>query len=607
MSTRNRDDRGAVAIMFALLAVVFMSIAAMGVDLGNAWQEKRQVQAGSDLAAEAGAGIKGANLPATTTHDCSGSYGAAGALATDQSVKDIAQYLASQADPSRGATYSSKLATLPGQLADCSMTNGEVVYGTPTFSAGAWHVAFNKNQVSLVAPPKTVDFGLAGIMGFHSVNVNGVSTVEIKSPKFSALPFYAFNGCDYGPQTLQQPNNGHSGANVMLYLPNDNFNATLTSVTPSTYPVDNSSTLEPITITGSGFTGVTQVGFFESGNGVDGPPPVISASGTFTVNSDTKITMPDIPTQARGVAGVQEFWYIRVMKNGVWSKYSVNNSGAAVNAPLLTIGEPPLLCGQGSAQGNFGTLILAHAGYTGTDNVGAANVALGLTNSLAIYPTGGPADGTCSTAQPQTVLWGNGTDGTNCVETDTGMSSAVASGGFLGIGSSRIGGNQYLLYPNHKTKCATGGTEALGSVGGQLVNNDPLTCFFLSPSTHVGDVDTDPLLGGYTGATPLISDAIYDSPRFAYVPVLKAQPGPGGANAFQIVDFRACFITDQSASAQLGDQASATNGINLSSNGSGVESVSVIFLNPNALPNPPVKNGTINYIGSGDKIPLLVN
>jgi hypothetical protein len=35
--------------------------------------------------------------------------------------------------------------------------------------------------------------------------------------------------------------------------------------------------------------------------------------------------------------------------------------------------------------------------------------------------------------------------------------------------------------------------------------------------------------------------------------------------------------------------------------------VEVIFLNGNALPSPPVKNGTINYVGSGPKAPILVN
>src|SRR5215212_394962 len=136
-----RNERGAVAVMVALLAVVLLSVSAMSVDLGNAWAQKRQVQAGGDLATEAGAGIKGDNLPKVgSVKTCS--YGAAGALATDQSVKDITSYL-------------------PGQLTDCSMTNGEVVYGLPTYNntTKAWSVAFNKNQLSLVTPPKTVDFG----------------------------------------------------------------------------------------------------------------------------------------------------------------------------------------------------------------------------------------------------------------------------------------------------------------------------------------------------------------------------------------------------------------------------------------------------------------
>jgi len=601
MNRRHRDERGAVAVMVGLLSVVLLSIAALGVDLGNAWAQKRQVQAGSDLAVEAGAGVKGANLPASSTvHSCA--YGAAGALQTDQSVNDIASYLASQAYPAQtGGAYSSMLANLPSQLTDCNTANGEVVYGNPSFSAGAWHVTFNKNQLSLISPPKTVDFGLAGIMGFHSTNVAGVSTIEIKSPKFSALPFYAFSGCDYGPQTLQQPNNGHSAAQVMLYAPTDTNNAVLTSISPISYPVDTTgSQVEPLVINGSNLTGVTQVGFFEPGNAIPGPAPVTIDTTKFTINSDTKITIPDIPDQTRGVAGVQEFWYIRVMKNGQWSTYSVDNNGDVQNSPVLTIGDPPLLCGQGSSSGNFGTLLLSHAGYTGWDSVGAANVALGLTNSLAVYPSGGPADGTCSSAQSTTVLWN--TDGTNCVDTDTGMSSSVATGGFIGKGSSAVGGNQYLLKPdNGATKCANGGTsEATTVVLGQSINNDTLTCFFLSSTTHVADVDSSTYSGG-----PLISDAIYSSPRFAYVPVLKVQPANGGSNKYQIIDFRACFITDQPGSAVKGDAPSATNGIITDNNG--VSSVEVVFLNPNALPNPPVKNGTINYIGSGPKIPLLVN
>jgi hypothetical protein len=608
MTGRRRDERGAVAIMVGLLAVLLMSVSALGVDLGQAWAQQRKIAESNDMATLAGAGISGADLPAPAVGKVCG-YGT-GALATDPSTVDVAKYVASKTFSPTVAPDQVAAATVAAmaiQLTDCNVANGEMTYGVLGRVAGVWTLTYNKNQVSLIAPPSHVDFGFARILGVDGTDVSAASTVEIKSPKFSALPFYAFNGCDYGPQTLQQPNNGHSSAAVMLYKPGDNANATLTSISPTTYPVDTTGTVtEPLTINGSGFTNVTQVGFFESGNGIDGPPPVAISLPNFTINSNTKITIPDIPDQTRGVAGVQEFWYIRVMIGGKWSTYSVDSNGNVVNAPMLTIGDPPLLCGQGSSSGNFGTLLLSKTGYTGADNVGAANVALGLDSSLAIYPqAGAPADGTCSSAQPATVLWT--TSGTNCVDTDTGMSAKVAGGGFLGITSSAVGGNSYLMYPNHKTTCANGGTtEATTTIMGKSVNNDTLTCFFLSNTTHISDVDQDPATGGYTGNTPLISKAIYDSPRFAYVPVLRVQPANGGSNKYQIVDFRACFITDQPPSAVKGDApVTATNGFIMDSNG--VNSVQVIFLNPNSLPSPPVANGTINFIGSGAKIPLLVN
>ncbi len=158
---------------------------------------------------------------------------------------------------------------------------------------------------------------------------------------------------------------------------------------------------------------------------------------------------------------------------GQWSAvYTGNGGNQTLNAPVLTIGDPPLVCAQGSSSGNFGTILLTHAGYNGWDNIGAANVAVGLDSTLAIYPVASRlADGTCSSAQPATVLWTAA--GTNCVDTDTGMSANVATGGFLGLGSSAVGGNQYLLKPNGKTKCANGGTtEATTVLKGQTINND---------------------------------------------------------------------------------------------------------------------------------------
>lgn len=588
---RSRDDRGAVAIIFAFTAFVLMVIAALSVDLGQAWAEKRQQQHKSDMATLAGAGLKGADLPAPSTAQAC-SYGT-GALASHPAAIDIASYL--------GTTAGNSTITA-GQLTDCNVSNGEIFYGIPTRSStGTWTLAYNKNQLSLVSPPKTVDYGLARLIGINSVDVFGQSTVEIKSPKMATLPFYAFTGCDYGPQTLQQPNNGNSAAPITLYLPNDTNNATLTSVAPPFYPAGTATgTLQPIDILGANFTGVTDVGFFESGNATAGPVPVVSPTGTFTIVNDGKIHLNDLPDQTRGVTGVQTYWYIRVKKGGVWSTVYTGNGGSpTLNAPRLTIGTPPLVCGQGSSSGNFGTILLSHAGYSGADNEGAANVAIGLDSTLSIYPTGGPADGTCSSAQTTTVLWTAA--GTNCVDTDTGMSANVATGGFLGLGSSATGTGDYLLKPRGKTKCNSTGTgEATSVVKGQTVNNDPLTCFFLNNTTNIGNVDN----GLYAGP-PLISSEIYNSPRFGYVPVLPTQPANGGSKKYQIIDFRACFITDQPPSAQKGDQPSAANGIVTDNNG--VQSVQVVFLNGNALPNPPVTNGTINFTGSGIKIPVLVN
>ena len=40
LTIRRREERGAVAILMAGLMTVLIIVAAMGVDLGNAWQRK---------------------------------------------------------------------------------------------------------------------------------------------------------------------------------------------------------------------------------------------------------------------------------------------------------------------------------------------------------------------------------------------------------------------------------------------------------------------------------------------------------------------------------------------------------------------------------------
>lgn len=578
-----RDERGAIAILVAAVAVVLLVVAALTVDLGKLFVAKRDVQKRSDLAALAGA--HGDNLPAPNAiGTCT--YGDR-ASATDQAVLDVASYFA------RTAT----VAPTAASLVDCNLRNGEAVYGDLTWtSATTATLAYNKNKLTVVSPPDPVPFGFAKVVGVDGTTVTGRATVEIKSPRYSTLPFYSFSGCDYGPQTLQQPNNGQSGQTLMLYAPSETNAATLTSVTPTSYPAGTAAgTMQPIDLAGTNLAGVTEVGFFESGNAVAGPPPVTTVS--FTVNVDgTLIHLDDLPDNARGVTGVQQFWYIRVKIGGQWSAVYRNTS---LNAPKLTIGTPPLLCGQGSTSGNFGTMLLENQVGGGWDKMGAANVAVGLDSTLGVYPLAGRrADGTCDSSQTETVLWT--AEGTNCVSTDTGMSAKVATGGFLGVGSAAPAGKPGLLAKPFTTKCGPGDTPATDVVMGKTINNDTLTCFFTNGTVNVGEIQT----ASYPGPVVLSTD-IYSSPRFGWVPVLPAQPATGSSKRYQIVEFRPCFLTDQPASAVKGDQPSATNGI--VTDGNGVHSIQIIFINEKALPPRPGAQSTGPYVGSGVKILRLVN
>ena len=316
----------------------------------------------------------------------------------------------------------------------------------------------------------------------------------------------------------------------------------------------------------------------------------MAPAGTFTINgAGTSIHLNDLPDQTRGVTGVQTYWYIRVKKGGTWSTvYVGNGSNQTLNAVKLTIGTPPLVCGQGSSSGNFGTLLLSTTRRTtaGTRS-GAANVALGLTNTLAIYPAGGPADGTCSSSQTTTVLWN--ADGTNCVDTDTGMSANVATGGFLGLGSSAVGGTSTCSSREAQPPCGAGrDAEATTVLKGQSINNDVLTCFFTSTTTHISDVDNATYAGG-----PLISSAIYDSPRFGYVPVLQGAARQRWQQ--QVPDRRLPALLHHRPGAVLreGRRTGFHGQRRHDRQQRGQASIQVIFLNGNALPIPPVKNGTV--------------
>lgn len=603
---RVRGDAGVAAVLFALTSVVIFGLAAMCIDLGHEFVMHQQVQKDSDFAALAGGA--GSDLPApvpSTNRTCS--YGIP-AQASDQAVIDVAAHLTT----SFRTDGDGAMTVTPAQLVDCDLTNGEAVYGTLSGSGTSTTLAYNRNQLTVVSPGRKVPFNFAPAVGLsNSGTVAARSTVQIGSPTIRSLPLYTYTTCDYGDQTIAQPTNGHAALIVMLAYPNDTnaatFNAagsnpeplvtnpaTTTATTTATVPLDVQSPYDSLVINGTHFTNVTDIGFFESGDGVAGPAPVDLpiTDSTVTAHSDTSISISHLPT---AVTTVRDTWYVRLKIGGSWSQ-AVTSNNTLVAAPLQ-VGTQTLLCGQGSNEGNFGTLDLHNsAGPSGNaDNI-AYNIATNVQHPLALFPSP-QSPWTCDQSTVGAVLWSN--DGTNCVAVQTGLDLNAATEGFLTGVAGKPG---RLTDISSGTGCASNGMPATRVINNVSINNDTLSCFFTDDTTNIGDITSSTYSGG-----PVLSSAIYNSPRFALVPVLGAQPGNGNSNKYEIVDMRAAFITDQVASATRSTPATATNGVQMSSNGNSLASLQVVFFNANALPPPPPDSGYTAYEGYGLKVLRLVN
>ena len=332
---------------------------------------------------------------------------------------------------------------------------------------------------------------------------------------------------------------------------------------------------------------MTKIGFFEAGGATDAPEPVVVGTGGFDIVSGTSIRVSQVPAAVLAVPGV---WFVRVQIGGKWSQVP-----SSLDALALTIGAPTLTCGQGSSEGNFGSLLLSNSGSNGQWQQIALNIAGRLEHSLAVHPSPA-ADWTCSAQQPGAVLWPS--EATNCVDTKPGMVANAARAGFIdGIGVHP----GLLTHREVGTGCAASGIPATTTLpGGPVINNDTLSCFFTDDTTNVGTISSSAYAGD-----PVLSPAIFMSPRFVMVPLLGRQPANGGSAKYQIVGFRPAFITYQLNSATRSSPALAGNGLTLDRKGD-LESLQVVFINASALP-PMSSAGTTPYSGSGLRVLRLVD
>jgi hypothetical protein len=585
MRPDRHQERGAVAILVTLLAVILVGIAAFAVDLSNAFVRTRDVQRQADFAALAG----GAELGNQTS-------GAVPAAVVD-AVRD---QLNGPGGLNRPQDDAGQTEIQSVHLTDGDLDNGEV--------------RFANEGLQVVAPRVGVNYHFAQVLGFDNRNVSRNATVGVFSPGTGVMPIYAVSGCDFGNQTITDPATGQSVDPPVPTLAHDGDtnSTTLSDLTPNQVAAGASGFY--VTLSGKDFKNATKVGFFR---GDDTDPALVVEQSSFAEPSplpvdgytksgagSMKFTIPD------AVTAQETAWYVRVFEAGTVNKWS-----ARTTAQPLRVGDAVLECSSNSSDGNFGTLKLPRNNPGADSTWIPVNMADGLETplSLAIHNTPS-ASGTCSDGVDGAIVSTKPDlkPGTNCSDTDTGLPATVATQGMItGVSGPGYDYPGRLVASSSSTvegrECGADGTSSPRSVTvgpkTYLINNDVLTCFLTNGSTSLGDIASPAYNGG-----PVLSADLYASPRFFWQPVLKVEPTSGGSAKYSIIDFRPGFLTDEavSASAIRGSQTGTVeNGLKLENNA--IKEMKVVFFNADALSPDDSGQVVTPYLGVGPRIIRLID
>jgi len=588
---RRRDERGAVAIVYALLAVMLMGLAALGTDIGNEVNRHTMTQTQADFGAFAAA----AKMTQT------GHVGNTPSAAVLQAITDSMNANAPQ-DDNGGIT-----AITAAQLTDANLSNGDVRYVSVSGQDG----------LQVTAPNHYVSFGMARILGYQGATVGAKAVINIYSPGLRVLPMFAVQGCDYGLQTIANPANGHvSPVAPTLAFDTDSNDTAL--VQPATTLDSNGNVVATITpgttgnmlqLAGKNWDQTTKIGFFR-GDSTD--PTLVQTQSAFWLMGDaTKTNLnasgsgyssnPQTTVQLNipdAVATVQTVWWVRAFDkyNNQWSPRS--------EAVPIVVGNAVLQCGAGSLDGNFGTLKLPRTDVPTSDDL-PVNIAAGLQSPLSLTkhvqwatdsPAGECVDGVQGAVSSPGYL-GPMNANTNCVDTDTGLAANVATQGLI----TGVDGKPGLLTTAGTTPSCNSSKNLVIQNTNYPIDNNRLTCYLQGGKSLATICDPS-----YSGGQA-VDDSITADPRFVWVPVLKVKPDSGGSNTWSIVDVRPGFITDETATSSAvkgSNTGTSANGVVVDNNG--VTQLNVVFFNIDAMPTD-AQGRKIDYLGVGHPIVTLIN
>jgi len=573
MTDRGTSERGAVAVTVAIAALLIFGMAALAVDLGNAFARTKAVQAQADLSALAGGG----SLPGAKS-------------ASDDAVKAVVTYLNHNQPQSDGQScVQTSTCASASDLVDGNDSNGEIYYLSST-------------MIRVISPPARVQFGLAGALGFSSTAVQREATVGIFSPG-PVVPFFIPADCASGSIDIKASNYNPNAPTFDPASSNGGTVARINSVVPLTVPGTTPTTLS---VFGEKFTPnpALTVDFFHEGSGdrvpVDSgnavPAALIDDNNPPRENDELKV---ELPAKVYNVPGT---WYLRV-NNG--TGYSKDSIAFAVGNPTT----PPVGCGVKST-GDFGVLESPRLNVTQLADAAALNMSDGLDHtpvpwSGTLPPRGDDScNGYGTPTYPGAQLDNVSREGNNCVNILNGMNTDTVTRGMVDGGNTSEGSFKGRLDTPTLPGCDRNRGDSERTINSVAVNDDVLSCF-LPTGVSVGDISTSSISAAHEG---VLSSRIFDSPRFMAVPVIDTNVNPPNGY-YPIKRFVPVFITDESpasTSASAGSFATSNNGVIVQS--TKVVGLNVVVINEAALPETADANGdVVSYFGSGTKIIRLVD
>ena len=609
LTRKSRDEHGAFAVLYGIMVLLLLSIAALGMDLGNAVSRRTDTQNQADFAAYNVA----VNHPVEVATSAALSASSPLVLEAQRSLNKNQP----EDDDSPCWRNDPVNCVSAAQLVNGVLDDGEVRYAN--------------GGLQVVAPKARVDFTFASAFGVNGTSVQSQATVNVFSAGPRIFPLFALdstcasgNYFHEGYTVVKETTGGGTPppANPVLADPLDDNNTELSGIRV----YDSGNVLSPGVIIGDhGATVVidgkkwnsTEVGFFREAKGSEtGPVKVVRPIG-FTATStgnELKSYFFVIPDE---VTDDEAWWYVRVKNEGTGQDvgWSPVNAGPSDQAQRFRVGNPEVLPGcaaDASDQGNFGMAEFPRTDHPSPDATELAwNIADGFQEPMGVttHPNGTQNGGDCQEAPSANPAGsreaGNGLGveapeaQVNCLTTITGLFKGID----LGLIAGPDGGPDGLLdATSHPTRSGCGSDfDVEVQEGSFSLNGESISCYF-DPSAGVtlAQVADD----AYSGPAAF-SPEIYKSPRFGYVPVFTGGVS-GTGDKKSIIKFQAAFITDN----PFYTQDDATPGLYFTTAGNGIQtlkSVTMFLFSRNALPDPPDGVDLIGYLGDGNPIVHLID